>query len=588
MKERYLENECSAKEPSAVHVYKPKISIITQHYNINEHYIRRAIESIMNQTFTDFEYIISDNASTDNTAVILDEYAAKDDRIKVIHRKETLSRETTQYIVMNLVKGEYIAFLDNDDYYEPNFLEEMYRLAVKTDADLVACGTEMYKENDIQQRGIRNYKDIHIDNYKNISDIFVDIVWVAFATYWCKLFKTRIVKDMHIEDVFRDFESRNDTMFCLAYAQRSNSLAITSKVLHHYCIRSNSTVRKWANKHLFWADGTYTIFKRCLENWNADTATNINFISIVFLGNIDRILQNILNDDCADIGKVFSLLCNIVNDHILYEVIHNISSDTKILDKIVYVGTDMLSKISSQEERYRIQDNFLYKLCKMIYTITNKSNVSEYGLTDYLDALYSEDNKFKFGKQYLLQVAGAYNKDMYIILKSCDLSFILEQKDFIYSVLKGKEQYPIIMSFLEQKILQRYYIIANNILNKNYKAALEGINQYLETETDSRSRLVLLETACTINALEQNAEGYIRAAKLKANELIDSGDYENAATLVLDLEEMLPGDEDVLYYRLKLLVGANYYEAAQKLADEIYKDTGYTVGLKKKIRGLLQ
>ena len=97
------------------------ISVIMLTYN-RENFINRAIESILNQTFQDFEFIIVDNGSTDKSGQIAEEYAKRDKRIRVIHRERGnigAGRNTG----LDVAKGNYIAFIDDDDWAEPDFLE---------------------------------------------------------------------------------------------------------------------------------------------------------------------------------------------------------------------------------------------------------------------------------------------------------------------------------------------------------------------------------------------------------------------------------------------------------------------------------
>jgi len=107
-------------------------------YN-REQYVFRAVESILSQTYRDFEFIIVDNGSTDRSGQIVDEYASKDSRIQVIHRPRGnigAGRNTG----LDVAKGEYIAFIDDDDWAEPDFLEFLYNLAVENRADISICG----------------------------------------------------------------------------------------------------------------------------------------------------------------------------------------------------------------------------------------------------------------------------------------------------------------------------------------------------------------------------------------------------------------------------------------------------------------
>jgi glycosyltransferase involved in cell wall biosynthesis len=116
----------------------PKISAIMLTYN-RETLVSRAIESILAQTFSDFEFIVVDNGSTDRSGTIADDYAAKDDRIRVIHRKRG-NIGSGRNTGLDAATGEYIAFVDDDDWCEHDFLEFLHVLAVENGADVAICG----------------------------------------------------------------------------------------------------------------------------------------------------------------------------------------------------------------------------------------------------------------------------------------------------------------------------------------------------------------------------------------------------------------------------------------------------------------
>lgn len=114
------------------------ISVIMLTYN-RETLVRRAIESILAQTYLNFEYVIVDNGSTDRSGAIADEYATKDARIRVIHRERGnigAGRNTG----LDAAKGEYIAFVDDDDWAEPDFLGFLLNLLEENQADVAICG----------------------------------------------------------------------------------------------------------------------------------------------------------------------------------------------------------------------------------------------------------------------------------------------------------------------------------------------------------------------------------------------------------------------------------------------------------------
>jgi len=114
------------------------ISVLMLTYN-RERLVGRAIESIIGQTYKDFEFIIVDNGSNDKSGKIAEEYAKKDNRIKVIHReKGTIS--AGRNTALDAAKGDYIAFIDDDDWAEPDFLEFLLNLITENNADMAISG----------------------------------------------------------------------------------------------------------------------------------------------------------------------------------------------------------------------------------------------------------------------------------------------------------------------------------------------------------------------------------------------------------------------------------------------------------------
>ncbi len=115
-----------------------KISIIMPVYKV-EQYVGKAIESIQNQTLREFEFLIVDDGTPDNSGKICDGYAEKDPRIRVIH-KENGGAPSARNAAMEIAKGKYFYFMDSDDWAEPTMLQDMYELAEKHRLELVVAG----------------------------------------------------------------------------------------------------------------------------------------------------------------------------------------------------------------------------------------------------------------------------------------------------------------------------------------------------------------------------------------------------------------------------------------------------------------
>ena len=116
---------------------KPNISIIVPIYNV-EPYLRRCVDSLLQQTCEDFELILVDDGSPDNCGRICDEYAALDSRVQVIH-KPNGGLSDARNAGMEIARGEYIAFVDSDDWVAPNYLERLLCALVESGADICEC-----------------------------------------------------------------------------------------------------------------------------------------------------------------------------------------------------------------------------------------------------------------------------------------------------------------------------------------------------------------------------------------------------------------------------------------------------------------
>jgi len=152
-----------------------------------ERMVSRAIESILGQTYRDFEFVIVDNGSTDKSGRIADTYAAKDARVRVIHRVKG-SIGAGRNTGLDAARGEYIAFIDDDDWAEPDFLEFLLDLLEENGADVAICGAA----------------DKTFDEKKVLTaeEALIELMWrkrynMAFPT---KLFRRELVEDLRFPE----------------------------------------------------------------------------------------------------------------------------------------------------------------------------------------------------------------------------------------------------------------------------------------------------------------------------------------------------------------------------------------------------
>ena len=191
-----------------------KISIIMPVYNI-EKYLKECLDSILNQTFKDYEVICVDDGSKDNSLNILNEYAKKDSRFKIISQ-ENAGAGAARNNGLKLAQGEYVQFLDADDYFEPTMLEEMYNKAQEFGADLVVCSCRKVNEfgeiieNSNPQWPIK-LEAVPLNKPFNWKDFPEDILWMFCVIPWNKLCKREMLVKNDID--FQNLSSSNDVAF---------------------------------------------------------------------------------------------------------------------------------------------------------------------------------------------------------------------------------------------------------------------------------------------------------------------------------------------------------------------------------------
>ena len=147
----------------------PIISIIVPIYNVGK-YLPKCIESILNQTFKNFELILVNDGSTDNSGVVCDDYAKKDTRIKIIHESNggvSSARNAGLYVA----KGEYIGFVDPDDYIDKNMYEKLYRLCIDNNSDIAICRFNREINGKIQNKESTE-EIIELNNMEAMNELF--------------------------------------------------------------------------------------------------------------------------------------------------------------------------------------------------------------------------------------------------------------------------------------------------------------------------------------------------------------------------------------------------------------------------------
>lgn len=208
----------------------PKISIIVPVYGV-EKYIAKCIMSIKNQTFTDFECLIINDGTKDNSIEIALQ-TIKDDARFIIFNKENAGQGSARNLGIDNSRGEYIAFIDSDDWVEANYLKLMYEKIVEDDADICTCNV-LYK--DINNNIERKFKNNPKGYYENKDYLMAN--WYISNFMWDKLFKKSIFYKIRFDTTLKT----NEDVFILFELLYGKKIVAVSEFLYNYLQRKEAT-----------------------------------------------------------------------------------------------------------------------------------------------------------------------------------------------------------------------------------------------------------------------------------------------------------------------------------------------------------
>jgi len=208
------------------------ISVIVPVYNV-ESYVAECIESIQNQTYMNLEIILVNDGSTDASSDICDQYAAYDERIKVIH-KENAGVSAARNTGIEAANGDYIAFVDSDDYIAPNMYEDMLRILKENDLDILECTAFRDKGGKI----IEGCNDGSLEIF-NRDEALKMAMYDCFVAVWSQLYKRGAIDDVRFP-VGRKFE---DTAVSYRFIANTKRVGHINHCYYYYRLNPNSTTQ---------------------------------------------------------------------------------------------------------------------------------------------------------------------------------------------------------------------------------------------------------------------------------------------------------------------------------------------------------
>ena len=209
---------------------EPTVSIIVPVYNA-ENTIPRCIESILNQEYSDFELLLVNDGSTDGSGAVCDAYAARDARVRVIH-KENTGVSDTRNTALDQARGTYLQFLDSDDWITPDATSSLVRAAESAQCDLVVSdfyrvvGERVSQKGDIDDDGVMTREEYAAHMMENPADFY-------YGVLWNKLYRRSIVEAHHLR-MDPEISWCEDFMFNLEYIRYAETFRALQVPIYYY------------------------------------------------------------------------------------------------------------------------------------------------------------------------------------------------------------------------------------------------------------------------------------------------------------------------------------------------------------------
>lgn len=262
----------------------PEISIIIPAYNV-EKYLKKCITSILNQTFTDFEVLLVDDGSTDSTPQLCDEMAQSDNRIVVFHKENGGSSDARNY-ALDRIKGEFLTFIDSDDYVHGDYLQTLYEGTSSQNTDISILKGKMVVES-----GISN--NVVLEEWERISSkeairrmlLRKEIIHAT----WGKLYKSNLWKDVRFP---KDYNYGEDYDTTYTVFLNADYVAFNRSELYYYVQRNGSLMHeKCTEKTLSVLDVSDRVTENLIEKLPSVKVEAVELQTAVYLKNLQAILN---------------------------------------------------------------------------------------------------------------------------------------------------------------------------------------------------------------------------------------------------------------------------------------------------------
>lgn len=321
-----------------------KVSVIVPIYNV-EKYLPRCIESLINQTFKDIELILINDGSPDNCGRICDEYALMDNRLKVFHKNNGGLSDARNYGLKES-NGEYIMFIDSDDWCEPMMIENLYNRVILDSSDLVIFGYFIdYTKNNFSLERRLEDNNYYSDNIQISNAILKLDQRGMFNCVWNKFYKKQIIKGINL-DFEVDGMPGEDLLFNSIYFRNIKAISFIDNTYYHYMRQDEDTLVSKYSPNLYKQIQRFNNARKDLYDFYEMYSSEYTVCyANTFIAYISSCIPNIFRENC----------------------------EMSIKEKKIFIKHLMNNCEVQKYVNISISSNFYRKLFKILYKTNNSS-----------------------------------------------------------------------------------------------------------------------------------------------------------------------------------------------------------------------
>jgi len=437
---------------------KMKITVVTQAYNTIK-YIERCINSVLNQTYKDFQYLLIDNGSNDGSEKVMRELSETDERIELFRFDENGSGRWNKILSSNAV-GRYFIMLDSDDWLEPDCLAQLANLAEITEADIVTTGSMFHYEatSEINKREINKRMILDKCDYAK----FFPYYHAFFRVMWGKLISMELFKNTQFLGIEKTNVSYgSDTLNVFSYLRKANRICVDNSVLHHYRVHQKSVSHKYDPRQSYSDIYLFNDAVSFLSDYGPVSRQNMEFLYCVYANALKDTANNLVNSTLPPAEKMHEY-----NKMLLRQVTksaYSENSETVVSSKRFLLACVILCASELTEDSDELRDIMSTHLPKCGAAFTVRTARLFRFEKDPAEALVNDDKPALMKSLLKLVGKGSYS----------------EQYDIPKMLRELSRDNPILCEISDKTFLRKYGDLYLMIAAEDYAAVLDKMTDIL-------------------------------------------------------------------------------------------------------------